>query len=76
MSKTEPMIPHITQKDIADFELSLPTLKEQKAIVHLLEEETRRIVAVVESSEREIELLQEYRTVLITEVVTGKVCVV
>lgn len=36
-------------------------------------EESAKIEAVIERTNREIELIQEYRTSLISDVVTGKV---
>ncbi len=47
---------------------------EQQAIVQHIESHTSRIDATISKIEKEIELLQEYRTALISEVVTGKIC--
>jgi type I restriction enzyme S subunit len=52
-----------------------PSISEQTAIVHHIETHTTRIDATISKIEKEIELLQEYRTALISEVVTGKICV-
>jgi type I restriction enzyme S subunit len=69
-------IPMISQEQLSNFYLPLPPLDEQEAIfVHIMTSISYfdRLGTMVE---RAIELLQEYRTALITEVVTGKVCVI
>lgn len=50
-----------------------PPLSEQTAIVEYLDAQTAKIDAAVAAARREIELLREYRTRLIADVVTGKV---
>lgn len=50
----------------------VPPLDEQKNIVAFAANETARTEAIVTKALREIELLQEYRTRLIADVVTGK----
>lgn len=49
-----------------------PPGPEQAAIVHYIHEATTGIQAGIKQTEREIELLHEYRTRLIADVVTGK----
>ncbi|GEA15735.1 hypothetical protein E308F_19790 [Moorella sp. E308F] len=51
----------------------LPPLPEQSAIVEYLDAQTTKIDAAIAAARREIELLREYRTRLISDVVTGKV---
>lgn len=53
--------------------VALPDLAEQHRILKRIEEDIARVSAVWDRSRREIELIQEYRTRLITDVVTGKV---
>jgi len=53
--------------------LVLPPIDDQLSIVKYIERETSRIDSIISKSEKEIELLQEYRTALISEVVTGKI---
>lgn len=48
-------------------------IEEQQQIVEYIEAETKRIDEKIKRTEKEIELLQEYRTALISEVVTGKI---
>jgi restriction endonuclease S subunit len=52
---------------------ALPAISEQKVITQYIEKELSRIEAITAKTEKEIELLQEYRTALISEVVTGKI---
>jgi len=53
-----------------------PPFNEQTAIVQHIEKELARINAKAEKTKKLIELLQEYKQALISEVVTGKVKVV
>lgn len=63
----------ITQGILKNTSLWIPTLDEQKQIIKFLDIETDRIVSIKNSTRKEIELLKEYKTALISEVVTGKV---
>ena len=58
--------------DFYDIKLPLPPLIEQNKIVSAIEAETRSIEIPISRLEREISLLREYRTRLISDVVTGK----
>jgi len=51
----------------------LPPKAEQQAILQRLREQTAKIDATIAATRSEIELLREYRTRLIADVVTGKV---
>jgi type I restriction enzyme S subunit len=50
----------------------LPPLPEQRDILELVDAETSPLTAAISRLEREIELLREYRTRLVADVVTGK----
>ena len=50
----------------------LPPLSEQAAIVRYLDHETADLDVAIDRASQEIELLNEYRTRLIADVVTGK----
>jgi len=50
----------------------LPPLEEQRTIVTGIERRTRDLDSAISRLEREIELLREYRTRLVADVVTGK----
>jgi type I restriction enzyme, S subunit len=73
ISKTDPMIPHITQKNISDYKVSVPLFQEQQQIVDYLDKETSKIAKLINIESKRIELLKEYRQSLISDVVTGKV---
>lgn len=68
--------PSVDSEDVKNIEISFPLLKEQTAIVQHVQTETQRIDNTISKIEKEIELMQEYRTALISEVVTGKIKVV
>ena len=53
---------------LQNFPVALPSLSEERAIIEYVDEAT----AAIERTRRQIELLQEYRTRLIADVVTGK----
>ena len=65
-------IMHIYKAQLKYLWFSLPPLPEQQAIVQYIDRETARIDAAVTHARHQIELLQEYRTRLIADVVTGK----
>jgi type I restriction enzyme S subunit len=69
-SKTDPMVPHITQKDVFDFKFSVPPLPEQEEIVRYLDTKTQEIDQLVSITQKKIDLLKERRTSTINEVVT------
>jgi type I restriction enzyme, S subunit len=62
----------LTLQSIRSFIVLLPDLNEQALILKAVGEETRQIVAATQTIEREIALLQDFRTRLIADVVTGK----
>lgn len=57
---------------VDNFPLPLPPLDEQCAIANFLDAETERVAQVMLRTRRELERIQEYRTRLISDVVTGK----
>ena len=54
------------------FPVLLPGLEEQVAILNVISEETNALDNAIGRAKREIDLIQEYRTRLIADVVTGK----
>ncbi|MFM6457064.1 MAG: restriction endonuclease subunit S, partial [Planktothrix sp.] len=50
-----------------------PSLEEQQYIVDYLKNEISKIALAIAQIEKEIELIQEYRTTLISDAVTGKI---
>ncbi len=64
---------NIDYEKLSRSRLPIPPLLEQTAIVEYLDRTTADIDTTIARARREIELLQEYRTRLIADVVTGKV---
>jgi type I restriction enzyme S subunit len=62
-----------TLETISKFRIIVPPLTEQQSIATYLDLKTSEYDTMIAKEERLIELLQEYRTSLISEVVTGKV---
>ena len=61
---------------VKEFITPIPHIEEQHQIVQHIESETKRIDSTITKIEKEIELLAEYRTALISEIVTGKIKVI
>ncbi len=55
------------------FEFPVPPKDEQTAIVQHIETKCSRLDAIIVKFKKQIDLLKEYRTTLISEVVTGKI---
>ncbi len=66
-------IAHFTAEKFGSLMIPIPPLPEQTAIVLYLDKATADIDAAIDRARREIELLGEYRTRLIADLVTGKV---
>ena len=65
--------PNIGMKVLENLYIPVPPLSEQSAIVSHIETESARIDKAISLVERELTLVQEYRTALIAEAVTGKI---
>ena len=65
--------PGLSVDIINNLKIPFPSLAKQNEIVKYIDKETSRIDSVISKSEKEIDLLLEYRTALISEVVTGKI---
>ena len=57
---------------LQNFPVALPSLSEQRAIIEYVDEATASIDAAIARARRQIEVVEEYRTRLIADVVTGK----
>ncbi len=68
--KTEPMVPHITAKDIFNYPICFPELKEQQKIATFLDYKTQQIDQLIEKKKALIETLEEKRIAVITQAVT------
>jgi type I restriction enzyme, S subunit len=62
----------ITLEALRRITLAIPSCEEQEAICANLSDELRPLNTATDQTEREIELLREYRTRLVADVVTGK----
>ena len=65
-------IAHFTREKFDALRVPIPSFTEQTAIVEYLDKATTDIDSAIDRARREIELLKEYRTRLIADVVTGK----
>jgi len=73
LSKTDPAIPHITLKNITNYPICVPGTDELNLIIKKLTLKLEKLDETIKKSNQEIEVLQEYKTALISEVVTGKI---
>ena len=62
----------LTQQAMKSIPIQLPPHDEQESICSFIAEATEPIMTSIGKAQREIELIREYRTRLITDVVTGK----
>ncbi len=65
--------PKLTQDRIMAVQLPYPPLIEQQRILTYIKSETHLFDETISRAQREIELIQEYRTRLVADVVTGRV---
>ena len=65
-------VPHLSPEQIKAFTVALPGLGEQDRILGALAPEIRGAQRAADSAARQIERMNEYRTRLIADVVTGK----
>ena len=65
-------IAHLTGDKLRAHRFPFPPLAEQESLVNFLDSVTKRIDQGVSATLRQIDLLREYRTRLIADVVTGK----
>ena len=65
-------VPHFNVEDIGVLPVFTPPVPNSLAIVRYLDHEIADIDAAITRARRQIELIEEYRTRLIADVVTGK----
>ena len=66
-------IAHLTKEKLKDVSFFYPPKNEQSEISNYIQVKSAEIDDLISKSQQEIELLKEYKTALISEVVTGKV---
>ena len=64
--------PAVNMEDLKNFIVCIPPLDEQKIILTYLDKRCAELDNSISKAQKEIDLLQEYKQALITEVVTGK----
>lgn len=69
-------LPILNQTKTKSLTIAYPDLKEQDKIVQYIDNECGRINTILGKFNKQIDLLQEYRTTLISDVVTGKIKVI
>lgn len=65
--------PFLNMSTIRNVRIVVPPVEEQKQIIKFIVDRSREIDLTISKIEKEIGLLQEYRTALISEAVTGKI---
>lgn len=66
-------IQNVNAEKYANLYVAVPPLSEQKALLEQICSETEVLDKMTDQAQREIDLIREYRTRLIADVVTGKV---
>jgi len=66
-------IAHLTREKLKEVPFAIPPPTEQQSITDYLYKKTTIMDESIKKQERQIKLLKEYRTALISEVVTGKI---
>ncbi|NOQ50700.1 MAG: hypothetical protein GQ578_00565, partial [Desulfuromonadaceae bacterium] len=65
--------PNLSMENLGNFYIPCPIIDEQSRIVGFIKEQDERISAAITLNANQIQLLQEYRTTLISDAVTGKI---
>ena len=66
--------PKLNKEDVRSIDFIFPpTQEEQKAILDWIKEETSNVDTLISKYQKQIDLMQEYRTSLISQAVTGKI---
>ena len=64
---------HIYSNQLRYLWVAIPPMNEQQAVSQYIDEKTSTIRTTITQASRQIELMEEYRTRLIADVVTGKI---
>ncbi|MBG0749189.1 MAG: restriction endonuclease subunit S [Planktothrix agardhii KL2] len=73
MNSRGDIIIHIYASALRDIYIPIPSLSEQQGIIDFIKKETSKIETLISKYQKQIELMQEYRTTLISQAVTGKI---
>ena len=63
----------IYKDDIKSMLIILPPIEFQEVVMNYIKEETSNIDTLISKYQKQIDLMQEYRTSLISQAVTGKI---
>ncbi|MDP1735760.1 MAG: restriction endonuclease subunit S [Sulfuritalea sp.] len=72
LSAVQSAQPNLSMADLGKFVIPVPLRTEQEQILEFVNSATKPLAETISRLEREIELLREYRTRLVVDVVTGK----
>ena len=73
ISGAEGMANNITKSAIVDFSAVLPSLEEQQKIASTIKVETHKFLLLIEKATKQLNLLDERKSSLISAAVTGKI---
>lgn len=73
LNNTATAVPMVSQEQLGNFKITVPPKKEQAMIEKYIKKSLSKISSIKYKVVKEINLLKEYKTTLISEVVTGKV---
>jgi len=65
--------PNLSMENLGNFSFALPSISEQKTILHHINITSDKIAAAISLKVQEIEKLKEYKATLINSAVTGKI---
>ena len=65
--------PNISMENIGNFQIFLPPIDEQNVLLKFIKEEATNFDTLISKYQKQIDLMQEYRTSLISQAVTGKI---
>lgn len=66
-------IKNVSLDTLRSLKIPLPSLEEQEYIINFIKKETSKIETLIAKYQKQIDLMQEYRTALISQAVTGKI---
>jgi type I restriction enzyme S subunit len=73
LDATQSAQPNLSMESIGNFYIPKISIEEEQDIMTFLTQKTKDIDVIISKTKQEIELLKEYKTAFISEVVTGKI---
>jgi type I restriction enzyme, S subunit len=65
-------VPGVDRRDLHDIFVVVPPVDEQRVLIDVLTRKIKKVDGAIQIARRQVDLLREYRTRLISDVVTGK----